>query len=111
MVQSDTTSLATRGFRMTRWIAAVVALLVSMSASAAECAGPPVVNARGAICLARHFVERSGTQQRGSSYSARQTATEWLVSYRPTDNNVKGGGGELRVDKATGEVSVVQLYR
>jgi len=44
-------------------------------------------------------------------YQAEEQDEYWFVVYGPKESNVRGGGGKLRIDKATGRVVFVQGYR
>ena len=45
------------------------------------------------------------------NYQAMEKQDHWVVTYNPSDTNIMGGGGELRVEKATGKVTFVVGYR
>jgi len=44
-------------------------------------------------------------------YQTSERKDHWMVMYSPKDSSVRGGGGELRVEKDTGKVSFVVGYR
>ena len=44
-------------------------------------------------------------------YQAIEQKDHWVVTYNPSDTNIRGGGGELRVEKATAKVTFVVGYR
>jgi hypothetical protein len=45
------------------------------------------------------------------AYQAVEKKDHWVVTYNPSNTNIRGGGGELRVEKATGKVTFVVGYR
>jgi hypothetical protein len=45
------------------------------------------------------------------NYQAAEKKEHWVVTYSPRDSNGRGGGGKLRVEKATGKVTFVEWYR
>jgi hypothetical protein len=91
----------------------VLMALASSSAlsSEAPCPAPPVATSGAAICLAKLQVEKAGSQTYAVSYRVEEHKDHWLVVYAPNESNVRGGGGTLKVDKATGQVAVVERYR
>ena len=80
-------------------------------ANATDCPAPPVSTAASAICLAKLHVVKGEQFAWTLEYRAEELSDHWVVIYGPTDSNVRGGGGKLRVDKATGQVTFVEGYR
>lgn len=47
-----------------------------------------------------------------SEFNARETATNWLVSYGPKPGtDLFGGVGELQIDKKSGEVRLLRGFK
>lgn len=90
-------------------IATTLALPLPMRA--AECAAPPVLTAEHAACLGRQFIERGPPPPWELEYQARDTGSRWVVYYGSSQRGVRGGGGELRVQKKSGVVSFVRGFR
>ena len=80
-------------------------------ASEANCPAPPVATADAAICLAKLQVGKAGSQTYSVSYRAEAHKDYFVVVYGPKDSNVRGGGGMLKVDRVTGQVALVEVYR
>jgi hypothetical protein len=80
-------------------------------ASEARCFAPPVATSDAAACLAKLQVEKGGSQTYSVSYRVEEHKEYWLVMYAPKESNIRGGGGTLKVNKATGQVAVVERYR
>jgi hypothetical protein len=78
---------------------------------AAECAAPPVLTAEQAACLGRQFIERSPPPPWELKYEVRDAGSRWVVYYGPSQRGVRGGGGELSVNKKSGVVIFVQGSR
>ena|SRR5687768_14368292 len=93
----------------------IIVLMVLASSSAlgseATCPVPPIATSDAAICLAKLQVEKENAQTYSVSYRVEEHKDHWLVVYGPKESYVRGGGGKLRVDRATGQVTVVELYR
>jgi hypothetical protein len=83
----------------------------SAMASNATCPAPPVATSGAAICLAKAQVEKAGSQTYSVLYQVEEHKDYWLVVYGPKESNVRGGGGSLKVDRATGQITVLELYR
>jgi hypothetical protein len=81
------------------------------AALAVDCAAPPVTDAIQAICLARQFVEKPTPPTWELQYEVKETEQDWLVYYSSKSSSVRGGAGDLKVDKKSGEVVFVQGYR
>jgi hypothetical protein len=94
-----------------RIIVPVVLASSSALAAATDCPAPPVVTSDGAICLAELNMATDASQTYALKYQAEEHEDYWLVVYWPKDSNVRGGGGKLRIDKATGRVVFVEGYR
>ena len=95
-------------------IAPLVALgcsLIASAVAAQDCGTLPVVTATQAICLA----EQSGYAERNPrielQWEASDAKSHWLVLYRPKSFEVRGGGGDLKVDKKSGKVTFLKGYR
>ena len=88
---------------------ALIFSVAAAAASAEDCGHPPVTKATNAICLAKRFVKQPSDWE--LAFEAKELPNEWLVSYAPTDSNVRGGAGDLKVEKASGKITVVKLYR
>jgi len=92
----------------------IIALMVvaSSSASAATtaCPAPPVATSDAAICLAKLHTP-SENRTFALKYLTEEHEDYWFVEYWPKDSSVRGGGGKLRIDKATGQVVFVEGYR
>jgi hypothetical protein len=87
------------------------ALLQAVALAAEECLPPPVATSEQALCLAGKFIKQQPPVPWEVKFKARESDLQWLVSYYPVSNEVRGGAGDLRIDKASGNVTVVQLYR
>jgi cytochrome c oxidase assembly factor CtaG len=88
----------------------LIAVLLALGAPAVVACPPlPVETTEHAVCLARQFAEQRKLPWT-LAYQAKEEPTSWLVTYVP-EGSVRGGSGEVRVNKVNGEVSVVQLYR
>ncbi len=74
------------------------------------CSLPPVTNSDHAVCLAREYVEVFEHEWR-VIYRAEESTSHWLVSYGPSETTVRGGAGDLKVDKASGTVTIIGGYR
>lgn len=84
----------------------------SSVASAGECSLPPIASAADAICRAQQFAQLSGPPTYALKYQASESGTYWIVYYGPKpDSGVRGGYVEVKVDKATGEVTWVRGHR
>ncbi len=99
-----------RGLAMKAVLVLGVAALSYADIASSNCAPPPVTTAKHAICLARQYAERSQPHWE-LAYSAREERTHWLVIYIPANHEVRGGGGELKVEKEFGIVTFIQGYR
>ncbi len=88
-------------------------LLASSSAMALEgpCRAPPVVSSDAAVCLVEMHLKTAASHAVPLKYEAEEHADYWLVVYAPKERDVRGGGGKLRIDKATGQIAVEELYR
>ena len=89
----------------------LAALSACAVAKSADCPVPPVSTAAGATCVAESYVAKGVHAAWAMKFRAKELKGHWLVMFSPTDSNVRGGGGKLRIDKATGQVDVVELYR
>lgn len=91
---------------------ATLLMLDHAPVSARDCAAPPVTAPDHAICLARQFAEQPKPPPRELEFKAKDGASHWLVFYGPKpDSGVRGGGGELRIDKKSGQVTFLRGYR
>jgi hypothetical protein len=91
--------------------AMIAALSTSAFAGSSECPAPPVSTSAAAICAAESYLTKVPDAALPMKYQAVELEDHWVVSYRPKDSNVRGGGGELTVDRASGKVSFVRWYR
>jgi hypothetical protein len=91
----------------------VLMVIASSSAIASEvaCPAPPIATPDAAICVAKLQVAKAGSKTFSVLYRAQEHKDHWLVVYGPKESNVRGGGGKLSVDRETGQVTVVELYR
>lgn len=76
-----------------------------------ECAPPPVISASQAECLARSYVEDRGAPTSNLQFHAVEGKKYWNISYTPASSEVLGGGGDLRVAKRSGKVTVMGRYQ
>lgn len=86
------------------------ALLTVFAAHAEECPLPPVNSAPHAVCLAKRFAENPKPEWT-VGYEAKETKGHWLVYYRPTSRGVRGGGGDIQIEKVSGVVKLLRGYR
>ena len=77
----------------------------------AKCGPLPVASKEIAICLARQFVNAPTSPEWEVTFSAEEVELQWRVWFGPKSSDVRGGSGELVVDKQSGKVTVVHLYR
>ena len=75
------------------------------------CGPLPVASEESAICIARQFVNSPAPAQWEVTFRAEEVQSQWKVSFSPTSSTVRGGSGELVVDKLSGKVTVVRLNR
>jgi hypothetical protein len=75
-----------------------------------DCPPPPVITESHAICLARNFVENPKPSL-ALSYEVSEREGHWLVYYRPTASNVRGGAGDLQIEKISGNVKFVKGHQ
>jgi len=75
-----------------------------------ECPSLPVTTASHAICLAKRFVENKKPQW-AVSYETKETTDHWLVYYHPASSNVRGGAGDLKIEKSPGTVKLIRGYK
>lgn len=80
-------------------------------ASAVACPAPPVVTSEAAICLAQLHTSAAASSTYTMKYRAEEHTDFWSVEYWPEAANVRGGGGKLSIDKASGRVVFVEGYR
>ena len=99
--------------RLATSAAAITAFLtVSPVASAGDCAKPPIATADHAVCLARQFAEKPKPPPWELEFKAKETASHRLVYYGPkTGSGVRGGAGDLQIDKKSGAVTLLRGYR
>ena len=87
-------------------------LLYGQQVSALECAAPPVVNANHAVCLARQFAERPTPPPWELEFQVKERGSHWFVYYGPKlGSGVRGGGGDLKIDKKSGQVTFIRGHR
>jgi hypothetical protein len=95
-------------------VAAMVAVAIligqTTAASAQGCGSAPVVKADHAICLARQFTNRDKAPWE-LEFHAKEAKSHWTVSYKPINHQVRGGAGDLKVDKKSGQVTFIKGYR
>jgi hypothetical protein len=92
--------------------AATALLTLSAAASAGDCAAPPVTTADHAVCLARQFAEKPKPPPWELEFKAKEAASHWLVYYGPKPSSgVRGGAGDLQIEKKSGEVRLLRGYR
>lgn len=90
---------------MLQLTAAVVLLTLGQFVLALECGPPPVIDTDHAICLARHFAGRPTPPPWELEFEVKDAESHWLVFYGPkAGSGVRGGGGDLKIDKKSGEV-------
>ena len=91
----------------------VLVVLASSSAfaTATACPAPPVATADGAICLAELHIAKAVSRTYVLNYQAEEHDDYWFVVYGPKESTGRGGGGKLRINKATGQVTFVEGYR
>jgi len=93
-------------------IIALMALASSSTfAAATACPAPPIVTSDAAVCLAELHTATAASRTYTLKYQAEEHNDYWFVVYGPKESNVRGGGGKLRIDKATGQVTFVEMYR
>jgi hypothetical protein len=80
-------------------------------AHAVDCPAPPISTAASATCRAESYLAKGARVAWTLKYQAEELKEYWLVTYSPTDSNVRGGGGKLRIEKATGQATFVEGYR
>lgn len=90
---------------------ALAALLVAPGARAAECGALPVKAAEQATCLARGFLVANQAPQWDVAFEPLDRGKRWHVRYAAKSPNVRGGSGELSVEKDSGKVTLVWGYR
>jgi hypothetical protein len=88
---------------------ALVLCAATAVASAEDCGRLPVKTATHAICLAKEFAEQANPWD--MNFEAKEHSTEWLVSYAPKSSSVRGGAGDPKIEKVSGKITVVKLYR
>lgn len=87
-----------------------LAICISASTASAEgCPPPPVKDESHAICLAQQYAKHSNPWE--LTFEAQEQPKEWLVSYAPKSSGIRGGAGDLKIEKESGKVIVVKLYR
>jgi hypothetical protein len=91
------------------FVMTATALLPSASI-AQECAPPPVVTSEHAICIGRRYFAKAPSPGK-LGCEAKEHDKLWLVRCMPESSNVRGGGGELEVDRTSGKVKLVLGYR
>ena len=94
-----------------RVVRLIILAYSSAVVGATACPSPPVVTSDGAICLAKLRMDSGATRTYKLEYQAEEHKDYWFVWYGPEESNVRGGGGKLRIDKASGRIVVVELYR
>lgn len=77
---------------------------------AKECLPPPVSSEAQAACLAENFVEKRKYSWE-TGYRVKDANNYWLVSYYPISSHIRGGAGDLKVEKTSGKVILVRGYR
>lgn len=91
---------------------ALLLMPVSPLAFAAQCPAPPIESKTHANCLARQFVEHSSPPEWELTFDANESEKLWFVSYGPKlGSGIRGGGGMLSINKATGKVVLLKRYR
>lgn len=92
--------------------AAIISSTLGQSALARECGPPPVIETDHAICLARRFAERPTPPPWELEFEVKDAESHWLVFYGPNaGSGVRGGGGDLKIDKKSGEVIFLRGHR
>jgi hypothetical protein len=94
---------------MKRFLAAAALALAGSACAADQCAPAPVKDAEHAICIASQYAKQSNPWE--LRFETKEQPKDWLVSYYPKESSVRGGAGDLKIEKASGKVTVVQLYR
>lgn len=85
---------------------------LSPLAFAAQCPPPPVESKTHVACIAHQFVERLSPPEWEITFEANESEKLWVVSYGPKlGSGIRGGGGTLSINKATGKVVLLKRYR
>jgi hypothetical protein len=92
-------------------VAVTTALLQVVALATEECRPPPVASSEQALCFAGKFIKQQPPVPWEVKFNVKESDLQWLVSYHPVSSEVRGGAGDLRIDKASGRVTVVQVYR
>jgi len=69
-----------------------------------------VASATQAICFARQFTDREKAFSE-LEFEAKERKADWMVHYRPKSLQVRGGAGDLKVDKKSAAVTFIKGYR
>jgi hypothetical protein len=93
--------------------AKVFIVLVTLAVSAqaddqSACQGLPVKTSDAAICRVELFVAKSNRKYPATN-EAKEHDDHWLVLHIPTSAGHRSGGARFKVDKATGNVELVEL--
>ncbi len=97
--------------RLARSVVTPASSLPLSALAGAVCASPPVVSQAQALCVAREFVTARTHPLWETTFEFEEANLLWKVTFRPSSSDVAGGSGELAIDKRSGKVSVVHLYR
>ena len=93
-------------------IAAFGAVVFAPLTFAAECAAPPVTSSQQALCYASAYAEKNGLSRWLSlSKKVRKGNTVWTVRFVDTRPGVRGRGGEVDVEVASGRVVRFMSYK
>jgi hypothetical protein len=97
--------------RLVPTAAALLLLSQSSMASSKECPPPPVASAAHATCLGLQYFESPTPSSWELGCEAREQGSAWLVRCTPRSSGVRGGGGEVEVEKLSGKVKLILGYR
>ena len=96
-----------------RYAKIVIALATLTSSVNADdqsaCSGLPVVTSEAAICRVDLHLLAQGTGKIPATSEAEEHEGHWLVLLIPASSTARAGGARFKVDKATGNVELVEL--
>jgi hypothetical protein len=97
---------------MSRFAAALIALIVSPLTYGKECPAPPVLNSGQAVCHATAYAAKNGLAHgQGLKTRAKKARAAWTVSFTDTRPNAPSKGWQVDVDEASGTVTRFASYR
>jgi hypothetical protein len=77
-----------------------------------ECSKPPVRNSQQAVCYATAYAEKHGLRHvRPLADRVTRGANVWTVRFADTRPNKRGGGWDVDVDSASGNVTRFRSYK